>query len=546
MMRRIELARGQRLTETDLARSGGVDAEVIGVAARIVDDVRQRGDTALREYTLNFDKAAVDSFLVTPEEIEAAVATVEPEFLDALSHRGRLPSRTSTGGRCRRAGSPTQEGGVFLGQKVTPLRRVGIYVPGGRAKYPSSVLMNAIPAFVAGVDEVAMVVPPAADGSVNPYTLAAAAEAGVDEIYKVGGAQAVAALAYGTDIDPACRQVVGPGNAYVTAAKKLVMGDVGIDMLAGPSEVLVLADESAVPAFVAIDLMAQAEHDPRAATYLVTTDPELPASVEDALDRACSPSRRAARSRARSSPTTACVVVCPDIVAALDTVDLIAPEHLEVQMAEPFDLLGSIRNAGAIFLGQWTPESVGDYVAGPNHVLPTGGTARFSARRCPSTTSSRSRSVLSYSFEALEMDGDTVLAIADKEGLWAHGRAVSLRLEAVESFVDDLDAEIAGVDLGERRSCAHRLRRARLDDRGRLRGRGRGSVEMAENLRPSRPELDDLVPYDAKEIKAEVVLASNENPQNLPAEIVSKLSSQLARSSASTAIRTRPRTSCVG
>ncbi|HEY5540650.1 MAG TPA: histidinol dehydrogenase, partial [Coriobacteriia bacterium] len=377
MLRRIVLGRGQRLTETDLARSSGVDVEVLGVAARIVDDVRQRGDVALREHTLNFDKAAIESFLVTPEEIEAAVAAVEPEFLDALStaagaiedfHKRQIPQSWFT----------TQEGGVFLGQKVTPLRRVGIYVPGGRAKYPSSVLMNAIPALVAGVDEVAMVVPPTADGSVNPYTLAAAAEAGIDEIYKVGGAQAIAALAYGTDSIPRVDKVVGPGNAYVTAAKKLVMGDVGIDMLAGPSEVLVLADETAVPAFVAIDLMAQAEHDPRAATYLVTTDPELPALVEDALAELLADSPRG-EITARSLTDNGLVVVCPDIVAALDTVDLIAPEHLEVQMAEPFDLLGSIRNAGAIFLGQWTPESVGDYVAGPNHVLPTGGTARFSS-----------------------------------------------------------------------------------------------------------------------------------------------------------------------
>ena len=436
MLRRIVLGRGQRLTETDLARSSGVDVEVLGVAARIVDDVRQRGDVALREHTLNFDKAAIESFLVTPEEIEAAVAAVEPEFLDALStaagaiedfHKRQIPQSWFT----------TQEGGVFLGQKVTPLRRVGIYVPGGRAKYPSSVLMNAIPALVAGVDEVAMVVPPTADGSVNPYTLAAAAEAGIDEIYKVGGAQAIAALAYGTDSIPRVDKVVGPGNAYVTAAKKLVMGDVGIDMLAGPSEVLVLADETAVPAFVAIDLMAQAEHDPRAATYLVTTDPELPALVEDALAELLADSPRG-EITARSLTDNGLVVVCPDIVAALDTVDLIAPEHLEVQMAEPFDLLGSIRNAGAIFLGQWTPESVGDYVAGPNHVLPTGGTARFSSPLSVDDFVKKS-SVLSYSFEALQMDADNVLELAGREGLWAHGRSVSLRVEAMESFVEELD-----------------------------------------------------------------------------------------------------------
>ena len=449
MMRRIVLERGQRLTDKDLARSGGVDAEIIGVAARIVDDVRVRGDEALREYTASFDKVQLSDFLVTAEEIEAAVGAVEPGFLDAIAsaagaiedfHRRQVPQSWFT----------TQEGGVFLGQKVEPIRRVGIYVPGGRAKYPSSVLMCAIPAMVAGVEEVAMVVPPAADGTVNAYTLAAAAEAGVDEIYKVGGAQAVAALAYGTASIPRVDKVVGPGNAYVTAAKKLVMGDVGIDMLAGPSEVLILADETAVPAFVAIDLMAQAEHDPRAATYLVTTDPSLPDLVEDALRVLLEESPRGEITE-RSLTDNGVIIVCPDIVAALDTADLIAPEHLEVQMSEPFDLLGGIHNAGAIFLGPWTPESVGDYVAGPNHVLPTGGTARFSSPLSVDDFLKKS-SVLSYSFEALEMDGPTVLEIAGKEGLWAHGRAVSLRLEALEEFADEEDSmaqlkEVAGLDV---------------------------------------------------------------------------------------------------
>lgn len=436
MMRRIVLERGQRLTEKDLARSGGVDAEIIGVAARIVDDVRARGDEALSEYTANFDKVELADFRVTPEEIEAAVEQVEPEFLSAIAlaaeaiedfHKRQLPQSWFT----------TQEGGVFLGQKVTPIRRVGIYVPGGRAKYPSSVLMNSIPAQVAGCEEIAMVVPPAADGTVNPYTLAAAAAAGVDEIYKVGGAQAVAALAYGTDTIARVDKVVGPGNAYVTAAKKLVMGDVGIDMLAGPSEVLILADETAVPAFVAIDLMAQAEHDPRAATYLVTTDPELPDLVEEAFEVLLAESPRGDIT-ARSLTDNGVVIVCPDIAAALDTANMIAPEHLEVQMAEPFDLLGSVQNAGAIFLGPWTPESVGDYVAGPNHVLPTGGTARFSSPLSVDDFVKKS-SVLSYSFEALEADGDTVLEIAEREGLWAHARAVSLRLDAVEEYVDDIE-----------------------------------------------------------------------------------------------------------
>jgi histidinol dehydrogenase len=437
-MRRIVLEPGQRLTEADLSRSGGVDAEILGVASRIVDDVRTRGDVALRELTLQLDTVDIEDFRVTPEEIEEAVAACDSEFLEALTvaagaiedfHRRQVQQSWFT----------TQEGGVFLGQKVTPLSRVGIYVPGGRALYPSSVLMNAIPAVVAGVDEIAMVVPPASDGTVNPYTLAAAAEAGITEIYKVGGAQAIAALAYGTDTIARVDKIVGPGNAYVTAAKKLVMGDVGIDMLAGPYEVLILADETAVPAFVAIDLMAQAEHDPRASTYLVTIDADLPDLVDEALALLLEESPRGDITK-RSLEDNGVVIVCPDIVAALDASDLIAPEHLEVQMSDPFELLGSIRNAGAIFLGPWTPESVGDYVAGPNHVLPTGGTARFSSPLSVDDFVKKS-SVLSYSLEALEMDSSTVLEIAGKEGLWAHARAVSLRVEAAEQFRASMDEE---------------------------------------------------------------------------------------------------------
>lgn len=438
MLRHIELKRGERLTDKSLARTGGVDAEIIAATARIVDDVRDRGDAAVLEYTAKFDKVELQSMLVTEEEIEMAIAQVDDEFLDAISvAAGAIADFHSR--QVTQSWFTTQEGGVFLGQKVTPLRRVGIYVPGGRACYPSSVLMNAIPAQVAGVDEIAMVVPPDADGTVNPFTLAAAREAGVVEIYKIGGAQAVAALAYGTDTIPRVDKIVGPGNAFVTAAKKLVMGECGIDMLAGPSEVLVLADETAIPHFVAIDLMAQAEHDPRAATYLVTTDPELPAAVEDALDTLLKLSPRGEITR-RSLEDNGVSIFCPDIVAALDTVDLIAPEHLEIQMAEPFEILGSIRNAGAIFLGPWTPESVGDYVAGPNHVLPTGGTARFSSPLSVDDFVKKS-SVLSYSYEALEMDGPTAMIMAEREGLWAHGAAVGLRLEALEDIASEFADE---------------------------------------------------------------------------------------------------------
>jgi histidinol dehydrogenase len=399
---------------------------VLSVAARIVDDVRARGDAALRDLTRQFDGVDIEDMRVGADEVDRAVAEVPEEFRDAIAlaadsiedfHRRQVPNSWFT----------TQEGGVFLGVKVTPLRRVGIYVPGGRACYPSSVLMNAIPAQVAGVEEIAMVVPPAADGSVSPYVLAAARQVGITEIYRVGGAQAIAALAYGTKSIARVEKITGPGNAYVTAAKKLVVGDVGIDMLAGPSEVLVLADETAEPALVAIDLMAQAEHDPGASAFLVTTDAELPDLVDEALEVLLADAPRAAVIRLSLSDNGR-VIVVPDVSAALDVANEIAPEHLEVMMADPLELLGSIRNAGAIFLGPWTPESVGDYIAGPNHVLPTGGTARFSSPLSVEDFVKRS-SVISYSLEALEADAPTVMAIAGAEGLDAHAKAVALRLE---------------------------------------------------------------------------------------------------------------------
>lgn len=436
MMRRIELERGRRLTRADVSRTGGIDAEVLGVAQRIVDDVRARGDEALVVYTAQFDRADLTDLRVSEAEIEAAVASVGDGFRAAIS-AAAVSIEAFHVRQVEQSWFTAEEGGVFLGQKVTPIGRVGIYVPGGRACYPSSVLMNAIPAIVAGVSEIAMVVPPDADGAVNPYTLAAAAELGLDEIYKVGGAQAVAALAYGTASIPRVDKITGPGNAYVTAAKKLVMGEVGIDMLAGPSEVLILADETAQPLFVAIDLMAQAEHDPRAATYLVTTDPELPALVDEALADLLATSPRAEVVE-RSLTDNGVVIVCPDLEVALEAANLIAPEHLEVMMDEPLELLGSIVNAGAIFLGPWTPESVGDYVAGPNHVLPTGGTARFSSPLSVADFVKRS-SVLSYSFAGLEADASAIMTIAEAEGLDAHARAVALRLAAVYEMEGDTE-----------------------------------------------------------------------------------------------------------
>jgi len=425
MMRRIDLARGKRLAREDIGRSGGIDAEVLGVAQRIIDDVRARGDEALIDYTAQFDRAKLDDLRVTDEEIAAACVEVGEEFRQAIA-KAAFAIEEFHGRQVTQSWFTMTESGVFMGQKVVPLERVGIYVPGGRACYPSSVLMNAIPAIVAGVGEIAMVVPPNADGGVNSYTLAAAAEVGVSEIYKVGGAQAIAALAYGTETIPAVDKITGPGNAYVTAAKKLVMGDVGIDMLAGPSEVLILADETAEPAFVAIDLMAQAEHDPRAASYLVTTDETLPAEVELALKELLIDSPRAGVVM-RSLEDNGVIIVCPDLEIAIDASNLIGPEHLEIMMEDPMELLGTITNAGAIFLGPWTPVSMGDYVAGPNHVLPTGGTSRFSSPLSVDDFVKKS-SVLSYSLAGLEADGLTVMTIAEAEGLEAHSAAVELRL----------------------------------------------------------------------------------------------------------------------
>ena len=327
----------------------------------------------------------------------------------------------------------TRPDGTILGQKVTPLDSVGIYVPGGRAQYPSTVLMNAVPAKVAGVERIVMVTPPQADGKLSPYTLCAAKIAGVDEIYTVGGAQAIAALAYGTESIPQVSKVTGPGNAYVAAAKKLVSGDCGIDMVAGPSEVCVLADETSDPRLVAIDLMAQAEHDPMATSYLVTTDPTLPEAVNAYFQEYLAESPRAEITR-QSWDDNGTVVVCPTLDAAIDAVNTIAPEHLELQTFDGMELIGRIRNAGAIFVGEWSSEPLGDYVAGPNHTLPTGGTARFSSPLSVEQFVKKS-SVICYSYEGLEADCDDVVTLATAEGLWAHAQSALMRRTVMADYL---------------------------------------------------------------------------------------------------------------
>ncbi|MBR3315385.1 MAG: histidinol dehydrogenase [Atopobiaceae bacterium] len=440
-MRTIRLSAGQRLTAADLHRAGSLPREVNEAAAAIVEDVRERGDEAVREYCMRFDGACPESFRVPDELVQSALSKVDPGFVKALEH-AHAHIREFHKREVEQSWFTTRADGTILGVKVTPVQSAALYVPGGRAQYPSTVLMDSVPAKVAGVERVVMVTPPQRDGSLSAYTLAAAAVAGVDEVYAVGGAQAIGAVAYGTESIPAVDKIVGPGNAYVAAAKRYVSGDVGIDMVAGPSEVCVLADGTADPAVVAADLMAQAEHDPMAACYLVTSDVDLPERVSAAIEALVSQSPREEITRA-SLDDHGVVVVAADLLTAVDAVNAIAPEHLELHCANAFELMGQIRNAGAIFVGPWSSEPLGDYVAGPNHTLPTGGTAAFSNPLGVYDFVKRS-SVIAYSSAGLEADGPAVQTLAQAEGLWAHALSVGMRRklleEGTETFADPLAA----------------------------------------------------------------------------------------------------------
>jgi histidinol dehydrogenase len=429
-MRTITLQEGQLPDASLLVRPGAYGAQVQDAVRDIIKNVRERGDEAVAEYTQKFDNVKPRAPRVSERDIQAALRMVPGSVMEALSlaaeniadfHARQLPQ----------SWFQSRSDGSLVGSKVTPLDSVGIYVPGGQALYPSTVLMNAIPARVAGVRRIAMATPPNAQGTVDPVVLAAAHLAGVTEIHVMGGAQAIAAMAYGTQSIAVVDKITGPGNAYVACAKRLVAGDVGIDMIAGPSEVLILADETAEPSLVAIDLMAQAEHDANAACYVVTTDPDLPAEVEEELKEFLLDTPRAEITRA-SLDNNGIIFVAPDLACAVAACNAIAPEHLEVHMDGALELLGLLDNAGAIFLGQWTPESVGDYVAGPNHTLPTNGTSRFSS---PLSTDDfiKKTSVISYSMSALNEQSNAILDLADVEGLWAHGKAVRARFELLES-----------------------------------------------------------------------------------------------------------------
>ncbi|MDR2672650.1 MAG: histidinol dehydrogenase [Coriobacteriales bacterium] len=433
MMQVLSLESGQTPPAELISRRAVFDPDVQATVHRIIEAVRQRGDEALAEFTQEFDGVLLGDLRlglrVDEQELQAAAKRVDKDLQRALHETGQniFDFHESQ----RRSGTLiTRDDGAVLGSKLSPLDSVGIYVPGGQAVYPSTVLMCALPARVAGVRRVAMFTPPGKDGKVDPAILLAAQIAGVSEVYRVGGAQAIAALAYGTQSIRPVDKIVGPGNAYVACAKRMVSGDVGIDLLAGPSELAILADDSAEPSLLAIDLMAQAEHDTHAACYLITTDPELAEEVPAEIDAFLEDSPRADITR-HALDQNGIIFVAPDLETALLAVNTIAPEHLEVQMNDAWDLLGLIDNAGALFVGPWSPVAVGDYAAGPNHTLPTSGTARFAS---PLSVDDfvKSTSVISYSYSALKADGDNIVTIANSEGLWAHGKSIRARFELLD------------------------------------------------------------------------------------------------------------------
>ena len=394
--------------------------------AEILRHVREAGDAALYEYCEMFDGVRLTSLAVTPAEMEEALTLVEPEFITILQ-KAAVNIRRFHEKQRRTSFILNEENGVVIGQKIIPVDRAGLYVPGGTAAYPSTVLMDAIPAKIAGCREVVMVTPPGKDGKVNPVILAAAHVAGIDRIFKVGGAQAVAALAYGTESIPKVDKIVGPGNAFVAEAKKQVFGTVSIDMIAGPSEILIVADGNSSPRHLAADLLSQAEHDKMASAVLVTDCAELAAAVQAELEVQIPKLSRAQIARV-SIDNNGKIIVAPDLNTAIDIANEIAPEHLELCVDNPFDYLDRIRHAGSIFMGRNCPEALGDYFAGPNHTLPTSGTARFSSPLGVDDFVKKS-SFLYYTREALGEVAPRIADFAEREGLHAHAKSVTIRYE---------------------------------------------------------------------------------------------------------------------
>lgn len=400
--------------------------DVAGTVSEIIKNVRENGDKALFEYCEKFDKAQLSSLAVTKEEIDEALSLVEPEFLEILEKAAKN-IRKFHSRQVRNSFIINDEDGIVIGQKIIPVDRAGLYVPGGTAAYPSTVLMDAIPAKIAGCREVVMVTPPTKDGKVNPVILAAAHVAGIDRIFKVGGAQAIAALAYGTQSIPKVDKIVGPGNAFVAEAKKQVFGVVSIDMIAGPSEILIVADGKSNPSYVAADLLSQAEHDKMASAVLVTDSEELARNVSTELEKQIPLLER--REIARESvDVNGKIIVADTLDAAIEIANEIAPEHLELCVDNPFDKLDSIRHAGSIFMGRNCPEALGDYFAGPNHTLPTSGTAKFSSPLSVDDFIKKTQYTY-YTKDALKKVAFDVAAFAKKEGLTAHAKSAVIRVE---------------------------------------------------------------------------------------------------------------------
>ena len=402
------------------------EVDVAGIVKDIIADVRARGDAALYDYSEKFDKVKLDALEVSPAEFEAAMRAVEPEFIRVLQ-TAAANIRAFHEKQVRQSFIVAEKDGVVMGQKVTPLDKVGLYAPGGTAAYPSSVLMNAIPAKIAGCGEIVMTTPPARDGSVNPAILAAAKVAGIDRVFKVGGAQAVAALAYGTQSVPCVDKIVGPGNAFVAEAKKQVFGRVAIDMIAGPSEILIVADGNSDAREVAADLLSQAEHDRMASAVLVTDSVSLAQAVQAEVERQVRLLPRVEIASA-SIDVNGKIIVAESIDQAIDISNAIAPEHLELCLDNPFDYLEKVRHAGSIFMGRSCPEALGDYLAGPNHILPTGGTARFYSPLSVDDFVKKSQYTY-FTREALGKVADDIALFARKEGLEAHARSALSRFD---------------------------------------------------------------------------------------------------------------------
>mgnify|MGYP004615922433 CR=1 FL=1 len=407
-------------------RSDDITFDVNKIVNDIIIDIKNRKDTALKEYTEKFDKVKIDDFAVSEKEIEEAFKNVSEEYINILKEAAEniedFHKRQKT-----QSFINTKENNVILGQRVRGLEKVGIYVPGGTAAYPSSVLMNAIPAKVAGVKEIIMVTPPLKDGSINKNILAAAKIAGVTKIYKAGGAQAIAALAFGTESIEKVDKIVGPGNIFVATAKKNLFGIVDIDMVAGPSEILIIADKTANPKFLAADMMSQAEHDVLASSILVVTDEKIADETICELEKQSKTLEREEIIK-KSLKDFGAIIIAKDVNQAIKIANYVAPEHLEVVTENPITYLGQLDNAGSIFLGSYSPEPIGDYFAGPNHVLPTGKTAKFFSPLSVDSFVKRS-SFIYYSEEALQKDGEKVIKFANSEGLTAHANSVKVRLK---------------------------------------------------------------------------------------------------------------------